>query len=138
MNSKLFDFQLIRLNKDIVYAIILKKENECMSRKNCVLKGWFEGKKINLGPDCLYIWGEKDFTKYSISSYTVIDQTERSEYDLWKGMAGMAMFGDGGSVFGIGGKKTKEYLISIEWKDGEKSLILIDEEYYKTFVASMF
>ncbi len=107
--------------------------------KNCVLKGKFEGKKIECGTEYLRIRDTlKKFSKYSISSYTVIDQTERSEYDLWKGMAGMAMFGDGGSVFGIGGKKTKEYLISIEWKDGEKSLILIDEEYYKTFVASMF
>lgn len=107
--------------------------------KNCVLKGEFEGKKIECGTKYLWMWdAKKDFRKYFISSYTVIDQTERSEYDFWKGMMGMAMFGDGGSVFGIDGKKTKEYLISIEWKDGEKSLILIDEEYYKTFVASMF
>lgn len=34
--------------------------------------------------------------------------------------------------------RKKEYLIAIEWKDGEKSLICIDEEYYKVFVKSMF
>ena len=31
-----------------------------------------------------------------------------------------------------------KYLIAIEWKDGEKSLIFIDDEYYKVFVKSMF
>lgn len=48
----------------------------------------------------------------------------------------MALFGGLGAVAGIGGKTKKEYLIAIEWKDGEKSLI--DEEYYKVFVKSMF
>ena len=38
----------------------------------------------------------------------------------------------------MSGKNKKEYLISIEWKDGEKALILIDDEYYKVFVKSMF
>lgn len=55
----------------------------------------------------------------------------------------MALLGGFGAVAGIGGKKT-EYLIVIEWKDyprdpeGTKSLITIDEKYYKTFVRSMF
>ncbi len=52
----------------------------------------------------------------------------------------MAVFGGIGVVAGIGGKNksSKEYLISIEWKSGEKSLILIDDEYYKVFIKSMF
>ncbi|MBD5521321.1 MAG: hypothetical protein HDR03_08900 [Lachnospiraceae bacterium] len=52
----------------------------------------------------------------------------------------MALFGGIGAVAGIGGKNksSKEYLISIEWKSGEKSLILLDEKYYKVFIASMF
>lgn len=109
--------------------------------KNYVLKGKYKDEKIKDGLDCLYfpnvdhgLW----ITKKRVSSYTLIDKTEKSEYSFWKGMMGMAMYGDGGSVFGIDGEKTTEYMISIEWKDGEKSLILIDEDCYKTFIASMF
>ena len=110
-----------------------------MSKINHVLKGLFEGKEIKDGLTELYMLDAKrSFCKYFVLSYTVIDSNEKSEYSFWKGMMGMTMFGDGGSIFGIDGKKTKEYLISIEWKDGEKSLILIDQELYKTFVASMF
>lgn len=51
-----------------------------------------------------------------------------------------ALFGGFGAVAGIGGKNksSKEYLISIEWKSGEKSLVLLDDEYYKVFIASIF
>lgn len=48
------------------------------------------------------------------------------------------LLGDIGAVAGMGSKNKKEYLISIGWKDGEKSLILIDDTYYKVFVKSMF
>ncbi|MBD5521322.1 MAG: hypothetical protein HDR03_08905 [Lachnospiraceae bacterium] len=50
----------------------------------------------------------------------------------------MALLGGVGAIAGIGGKNKKEYLIAIEWKDGDKSLILIDDEYYKVFIQSMF
>ncbi len=81
-------------------------------------------------------------TKQYISSYMVLDENNKnsSEFSFWKGALGMAVFGGIGVVAGIGGKNksSKEYLISIEWKSGEKSLILIDDEYYKVFIKSMF
>ena len=79
-----------------------------------------------------------DFTKKNIESYTVIDETNKEQYSFWKGALGVALFGGAGAIAGVNGKTRKEYLIAIEWKDGEKSLILIDDEYYKVFVKSMF
>lgn len=76
--------------------------------------------------------------KNSISSYTVIDETNKSQYSVWKGTLGVVLWGGVGAIAGINGKSRKEYLIAIEWKSGEKSLILIDGEYYKVFVKSMF
>ena len=73
-----------------------------------------------------------------ISSYTVIDEFNKEEYSFWDGVLGVALWGEFGAVAGIGGKKSKEYLIAVEWKDGEKSLISLDEENYKVFVRSMF
>jgi len=102
------------------------------------------GKYVNEFITCttmLYTSSSPYFNKHSISSYTILDSSNKdsNEYSFWKGALGVALLGDIGAIAGINGKKIKErYLIAIEWKDGEKSLILINDEYYKVFVKSMF
>lgn len=110
-----------------------------MANVNIVLEGKFKGEKIynssyTTGLD-IKNWSTK---KSNVSSYTVIDETNKDQYSIWKGALGVALLGCFGAVAGVGGKKKKEYLIAIEWKDGEKSLICIDDEYYKVLVKSMF
>lgn len=107
-----------------------------MTKINYVLEGKFKNEKITAGT-LLYI-DSSPFSKRYISSYTVIDETNKDQYSFWKGALGVALLGNIGAVVGIGGKNKKEYLIEIKWKDGDKSLILIDENYYKVFVTSMF
>ena len=70
--------------------------------------------KYRSGEEKLDILGGKDLSSSYVSSYTVIDKINT---DLYGG---------------------KEYLIDVEWKDGDKSLISIDEEYYKLFITRMF
>ncbi len=106
-----------------------------MANINTVLEGKYKGNKIS-GGTALYADGW--FSKRYISSYTLIDESNKEEYSFLKGALGAAFFGGLGAVAGIGGKSRKEYLIAIEWKDGDKSLILIDDKYYKIFVKSMF
>ncbi len=116
-----------------------------MSLINTILEGKYKNEKIKAFPDGLYL-PKIDFGYYMtpnhISSYTVLDENSKnsSEYSFWKGALGVAVFGSLGVIAGIGGKNksSKEYLISLEWKDGNKSLILINDEYYKIFVKSMF
>ena len=99
-----------------------------MSNINHVLEGKYKNEKITSG-SLLYI-NSSPFSKRYISSYTVIDESNKDQYSFWKGALGVALFGGIGAV--------AEYLIAIEWKDGEKSLILINDDYYKVFVKSMF
>lgn len=111
-----------------------------MSKKiNIVLEGRFKDENIygSTFPDGFMI---STFTvnKKNISSYTVIDETNKDQYSFFKGAMGVALLGGIGAIAGVHGKKKKEYLIAIEWKSGEKSLILIDDEYYKVLVKSMF
>ena len=112
-----------------------------MANINCVIEGKYKSNRITCGVNWLKL-PNIDFgyslTKNHISSYTVIDETNKDQYSFWKGALGVALLGGFGAVAGIGGKNKKEYLIAIEWKDGEKSLILINDEYYKVFVKSMF
>ncbi len=106
-----------------------------MATINVILEGKNKGTKIT-GGTMLYANGW--LSKNTISSYTIIDESNKDQYSIWKGALGVALLGGFGAVAGIGGKKKKEYLIAIEWKDGEKSLICIDDEYYKVFIKSMF
>lgn len=112
-----------------------------MAKINVVLEGRFKNRLVCINKNCIKIDG--DVTKDRISSYEVIDETNKGKYSFWKGALGVALLGGIGAIAGIGGKK-KEYLIAIEWadrpehRDGNRSLICIDERYYKTFVRSMF
>ena len=107
-----------------------------MSQINLVLEGKYKNKKISCGTQLRV--DLDPFSKRYISSYTVIDESNKDQYSFWKGALGVTLFGSLGVVAGIDGKNRKEYLIAIQWKDGDKSLILIDDKYYKVFVKSMF
>lgn len=106
-----------------------------MATINTILEGKNKGTKISGGT---MLYANTWLSKNTISSYTVIDESNKDQYSFWKGALGVSLFGGIGAVAGIGGKNKKEYLIAIEWKDGEKSLILINDEYYKVFIKSMF
>ena len=107
-----------------------------MRNINVVLEGKYKGEKISYSNQqvVVHTWIDKTV----ISSYTVIDETNKDQYSFWKGALGVALFGGIGAIAGLKGKKSKEYLVAIQWKrTGEKSLICIDEDCYKTLVKIM-
>ncbi len=111
-----------------------------MATKNIVLEGKYKDQKI-VGRGVLQIYlpvGSAAINKQSVKSYTVIDESNKDQYSFWKGALGVALLGGIGAVAGLRGKKNKEYLVALEWKDGDKSLISIDENNYKVLVANMF
>ncbi|MCI8598946.1 MAG: hypothetical protein HFJ10_11010 [Lachnospiraceae bacterium] len=112
-----------------------------MARVNKFLEGKYKNNDLCYLKDnnCLSPIGMGwNLTKKNIISYQIIDETNKDQYSFWKGALGVALLGNIGAVVGIDGKNKKEYLIEIEWRDGDRSLILIDEKYYKVFVTSMF
>ena len=104
---------------------------------NIVLEGKCKNEKIVNGITTLIIGKERVNPLY-VTSYTVIDESNKDQYSFWKGALGVALFGGIGAIAGLKGKKSKEYMVAIQWKDGEKSLICIDDECYKTLVKCMF
>ena len=108
-----------------------------MAKTNVILEGCGKGDSI---------WQHKSYLtthvlelhKPYVTSYTLINENNKSQYSFWKGALGVVLLGGVGAVAGIGGKKTSEYLIAVEWKNGEKSLICLDDKFYKVFVQSMF
>ena len=106
--------------------------------KNIVLEGKYKDEKISNGCDQLWVGLQGLINSLYVSSYTLIDESNKDQYSFWKGALGVALFGGIGAIAGLKGKKSKEYLVAIQWKDGEKSLICIDDECYKTLVKCMF
>ncbi len=121
-----------------------------MDKINVVLEGRYKGAGIWVDENCvdgdcnrvsrIKVSGLR-VDKGKISSYEIIDETNKSEYSFWKGALGAVLFGGAGAFAGMG--KRKEYLIAIEWiypknTTNNKSLILIDERLYKVFIRSMF
>ena len=109
--------------------------------KSYVIEGQYKNNKIDYGNTRIWIKCEpysQTMNILSISSYTVIDESNKDQYSFWKGALGVALFGGFGAIAGVGGKKSNEYLVAVEWKDGEKSLLSLDEDAYKVFVKSMF
>ena len=108
-----------------------------MRKINVILEGWGKGGIVFQHKS--YLNSEAyPLQKPYVTSYTLINENNKSQYSFWKGALGVALLGGVGAVAGIGGKKTSEYLIAVEWKNGEKSLICLDDKFYKVFVQSMF
>lgn len=108
-----------------------------MSREhNYYVEGKYKNKKIRLGVSGKEKW-LFGLTKSDVASYTVLDEFNVEKFSTAKAYFGVELFGLAGLAMGVDGEKGKEYLISIEWKDGENSVILLDDEYYKVFVLNM-
>lgn len=111
-----------------------------MDNINTVIEGEYKGNKLyNLSRDkCITQVLGYSFTPNYVDSYVVIDETNKDQYSFWKGALGVALLGGFGAIAGVRGKKRTEYLIAINWKYENKSLICIDDELYKKFMMAMF
>lgn len=112
-----------------------------MSKTNTVIEGRFKNSSIIKNVNCLKI-GTTELSKDYVTSYEIITESNSNKYSFWKGALGVALFGGIGAIAGVNNKR-KEYYIAIEWKykglyKDSKSLICINEDYYKILIKSMF
>lgn len=84
---------------------------------NTVLKGKYKGCEIKNGEIIYDGYYKCKLSAENIVSYTIID---RSPFQ----------YSSGGSIYLYD-------IIQIEWKDGEKSLIYIDDSNYLEFIVAM-
>lgn len=121
--------------------------------KNQIISGWGKGSQIikeglkgfetlTCKPDKLL--GSKDFhskTRNGIASYEVIDKSsvKNTSNMVKRGILGSLLAGDAGLLAGaLSSKDTNTYTIAVEFKDGKRSLIELDDEYYKIFIRDCF
>lgn len=120
--------------------IIINVRGKTMKTVNVVLEGEWKGKEVFYSSSSkkIFVVGGRSVQKDTVASYVVIDETNKDQYSFWKGALGVALLGGLGAIAGVRGKKRTEYLIAINWKYEDKSLICIDDELYKKFMMAMF
>lgn len=108
--------------------------------QNKVLKGKFINCSVYSNGECLVCSGGDPIKKFFADDYEVIteEKMKSGTSAILRGAAGMALLGGVGILAGLTAKTKGIYTVAILWKDGEKSLIEIDEKLYKILVKSMF
>lgn len=82
----------------------------------------------------------KEITIETVESYEVLDVTQRKSASSAVGRAfvGSVILGPVGLLAGLSAKSKSTHLIAIQFKDGEKCLIEIDDYIYKKLLKVMF
>lgn len=77
--------------------------------------------------------------KFEVESYQLIteDNSKSAAGTLVKASIGEAFFGDAGMLAGALASKT-DYILEINFKDGKRSLVVMDAKIYRIFLAKMF
>ena len=116
-----------------------------MKAKNRVVAGDYVGGSVsgtfgmvNIGTGGLT--GAITLNNANVESYEVLDQERRKSAKSAVGRAfvGSVALGGVGLLAGLTAKNKGVHLIAIEFKDGKRSLIEVDEKKYKTIVKNLF
>ena len=78
--------------------------------------------------------------KETIEKYEIISEEQRNSGTsaILRGGLGATVLGPVGLLAGMSAKNKGTYQIAIEFKDGKKSLIEIDDKAYKLFIKTNF
>lgn len=116
-----------------------------MKAKNRVVAGDYIGGNVTMNFGMVMV-GTGGFAKVielsnaNVESYEVLDQERRKSAKSAVGRAfvGSVALGGVGLLAGLTAKNKGVHLIAIEFKDGKKSLIEVDEKKYKAIVKKIF
>lgn len=125
---------------------LFQERNDNVSAKNRVLSGDYAGKQI-LGGGVSQAGISIGFVKRlylnktTVESYEVINNENQKSMasGVARGIVGGALLGGVGAIAGAASAKNKGiYTISIQFKDGKRSLIEVDDKIYKAIVQNCF
>ena len=110
------------------------------SAQNKVISGYYNGWSICRMGGCASIGYEFPLNKEKLSGYELLteDKVKSGSSAIIRGAIGAAVLGPVGLLAGLSAKNKGIYLVAIEWKDGQKSLLELDDSHYKSFLTGMF
>ena len=112
---------------------------------NKVIAGKYEGKSIISTSGRVFIsigvFSPLELTNDIITSYEVLngEQRKSAKSGIARGLVGGALFGGVGALAGgLSAKSKGKYQIALEFYDGEKSLLEVDDKIYKLIMKALF
>lgn len=115
-----------------------------MGAKNKVISGDYMNKDIMIGGGKLYIlcgFTKKiEISKSTVAEYEVVDEEKRKSATsaVGRGLVGGLILGPVGMLAGLSAKSKGIHIVAIQFKDGTKSLLEIDDKRYKELVKKLF
>lgn len=115
-----------------------------MGAKNKVIAGDYKGFTITASFNelCIFLGinNEIKINKFSVAQYEVIDEENRKSATsaVGRALVGGLLLGGAGLLAGLSARRKGIYTVAIEFNDGKKSLIEIDEKRYKLLLKKMF
>lgn len=120
-----------------------------MNARNLVIAGEYEGKgivilknKATLVISMKFLKAEKiELNKNAVESYEVItdEHMKSASSGIARGIVGGALLGPVGLLAGgLSAKNKGIYTLAIQFKDGKKSLMEVDDKIYKNIVQNCF
>lgn len=118
--------------------------------QNKVIAGDYEGKNIMISQQGIFskqdVFLFTGFTekfplnKETVASYELITEEHRKSAisGISRGLVGGVLLGPVGLLAGLSAKNKGTHVLAIEFRDGKKSLIEINEKLYKMFIQKMF
>jgi hypothetical protein len=78
--------------------------------------------------------------KTTVADYEIVDQTKQKSAAsaIGRGLVGGFVLGPVGLLAGLSAKSKGTHMIAIQFKDGKKSLIEIDDKIYSALVKKLF
>lgn len=115
-----------------------------MGAKNAVIAGDYLNKAIVASGSRVCIstglFKLLDINKTNVIDYEVVDQESRKSAAsaVGRGLVGSLLLGPVGALAGLSAKSKGTHVLAIQFKDGKKSLIEIDDKKYKVIMKSLF
>lgn len=114
--------------------------------KNKVIAGDYEGKKVDgggLSPAFIMVGMFKSINldNKNVESYEIITDEHRksAKSGVARGLVGGALLGPVGMLAGgISAKSKGIYQVAVQFKDGKRSLLEIDDKIYKALIKGCF
>ena len=113
--------------------------------KNTVIAGDYKNRGVSFGFSGIpYISnglaGKIKLDKTTVAEYEVMDENYRMSATSAVGKAAVGSFflGPVGLLAGLGAKKKGTHTVAIQFKDGKKSLLEVDDSVYKMLMKALF
>ncbi|HJV45278.1 MAG TPA: hypothetical protein VJ824_06080, partial [Bacillota bacterium] len=112
--------------------------------KNKVVAGDYQGKMVGQVFGVPYIstgfTKSMNLDKTTVESYELVDESSRKSATsaVGRGLAGGLLLGPVGMLAGLSAKSKGTHTVAVEFKDGKRSLLEIDDKIYQALVKKLF